>query len=429
MKDLLLRQVHVIDPGGPHHDEVVDVLVSKGTIAKVGKRLPKAANEVEFEGLHASPGWVETRAHFRDPGEEYKQGIENGLDAAAAGGFTAVAVLPSTQPVVDSRSGVEYLKRKAQGHAVRLLPIGALTKGMKGEQLAEHFDMKQAGAVAFCDDQRPVRNSRLMLLALQYALNFNGRVISFPQDTDLLAHGLMHEGHMNVRLGMRGIPALAEEIQLERDLALLAYTGSQLHVATVSTALGVELIRQAKARKLRVSASVAAHNLLLDDGCLRGFDTNYKVMPPLRDLHHIEALREGVRDGTLDTITSDHRPEDVEHKKVEFPQAAFGMIGLDTAFAVASTALKGRMSTRKLVDRFCQGPRAALGLDVPHLAVGNQAEITLFAPDHEWTLMESDIVSRSRNTPFIGHHFTGKALGIIAQGQARLHASLFAEAL
>jgi dihydroorotase len=429
MKDLLLRQVHVIDPGGPHHDEMVDVLVSKGVIVKVGKRLPKAANEVSFDGLHASPGWVETRAHFRDPGEEYKQGIENGLDAAAAGGFTAVAVLPSTTPVVDSRSGVEYLKQKAQGHAVRLLPLGALTKGLKGEQLAEHFDMKQAGAVAFCDDQHPVHNSRLMLLALQYALNFNGRVISFPQDTDLLAQGLMHEGHMNVRLGMRGIPALAEEIQLERDLALLAYTGSQLHVATVSTAQGVELLRQAKARKLRVTASVAAHHLLLDDGCLRGFDTHYKVMPPLRDLEHIEALREGVKDGTLDTITSDHRPEDVEHKKVEFPQAAFGMIGLETAYAVTNTALKGRMSTRRLVDRFCQGPRTALGLDVPHIAEGNQAEITLFAPEHEWTFTEADIVSRSRNTPFLGYHFTGRALGIIAQGQVKVNTAVLAEAI
>lgn len=427
MTDLLLRHATVIDPGGPHHDEEVDVLISKGRIAKVGKRLSRErGEELRMEGLHLSPGWVESQAHFRDPGEEYKQGITNGLDAAAAGGFTRVAVLPSTQPPTDSSSGVQYLLRSAQGHAVRALSIGALTKGLKGEQLAEHFDMKRTGAVAFSDDQQAVHNARLMLLALQYALNFNGRVIAFPQHPDL-SSGLMHEGPMSVRLGMRGIPAIAETTQLARDLTLLEYTGSRMHVATVSTAEGVELIRQAKARKLRVTASVAAYNLLLDDGCLRGFDTHYKVMPPLRDQRHIEALRDGVKDGTLDTITSDHRPEDVEHKRVEFPQAAFGMIGLETAFAVSSTALKGRLSTRKLVERFCHGPRAALGLEVPHIAEGNEAEISLFTPDHEWSFAPSDIVSRSHNTPFIGHRFTGRALGIFAQGQLMLHPAFAAE--
>ena len=428
MNTLLLRQVTVVDPGGPHHDETMDVLIADGKIARIGKRLPKDdAPEVRMEGLHVSPGWVESRAHFRDPGEEYKQGILNGLDAAAAGGFTRVAVLPSTEPAMDSRAGVEYVLRKADGHAVRVLPLGALTKGLKGEQLAEHFDMRQAGAVACCDDQHPVRNTRLMLLALQYALNFDGRVIAFPLDHDLSAHGQMHEGHMNVRLGLRGIPAMAEAVGLARDLALLEYTGSRMHVATVSTAESVELIRQAKAKKLRVSASVAAHNLLLDDGCLRGFDTAYKVLPPLRDAAHIEALRDGVKDGTIDTITSDHRPEDIEHKKVEFPQAAFGMIGLETAFAVANTALKGRLSVRKMVERFCHGPRAAFGLAVPHIAEGDEAELSLFLPDHDWTFSEADITSRSKNTPFIGYHFTGRPVGIIAQGQARLSRMLRTE--
>jgi len=428
MNTLLLRQVTVIDPGGPHHDETLDLLVSDGKITRIGKRLPKTeAAEIRMEGLHVSPGWVETRAHFRDPGEEYKQGILNGLDAAAAGGFTRVAVLPSTEPVMDSRAGIEYVSRKAEGHAVRVLPLGALSKGLKGEQLAEHFDMKQAGAMAICDDQHPVRNARLMLLALQYALNFDGRVITFPLDQDLGAHGQMHEGHMNVRLGMRGIPAMAEAVALARDLALLEYSGSRMHVATVSTAESVELLRRAKAKKSRVTASVAAHNLLLDDGCLRGFDTNYKVMPPLRDALHIEALREGVKDGTIDTITSDHRPEDTEHKKVEFPQAASGIIGLETAFAVASTALKGRLSTRKLVERFCHGPRAVFGLPVPRIAEGAEAELSLFLPDRDWTFSAADIVSRSKNTPFIGYHFTGRPVGIIAQGQTKLTGVLRAE--
>lgn len=421
MKDLLLRDVKVLDPGGPLHDETTDLLIVNGRVEKAGAKLPKGkAEEVSFEGLHASPGWVDLRAHFRDPGEEYKEGLINGLDTAAAGGFTAVAVLPSTEPTIDQRASIEYLLRKGQGHPVRVLPLGALTKGLHGQQLAELFDMQEAGALAFTDDIASTRNTRLMLLALQYVMNFDGRVMSFAQDADLIAGGQMHEGPMSTRLGLRGIPAMAESIRIARDLELLDYTGSRLHIDAVSTAEGVDLIRRAKAKKLRVTASVTAHNLLLDDGCLRGFDSNYKVMPPLRDPEHIEALREGVKDGTIDCIVSDHRPEDTEHKKVEFPQAAFGIIGLETAYAAANTALKSRMTARRIVERFCQGPRAALGLPMPHIIEGERAEITLFAPELEWIFTEADIVSRSRNTPFIGHRFTGKALGIVANGEARI---------
>lgn len=418
MNELLIRNARILDPGGAHHEDDPDILVRDGRIARIGKRIPKdGMPELRLDGLHLSPGWVETRAHFRDPGEEYKQGISNGLDAAAAGGFTTVCLLPSTTPVIDQRAGVEYPQRAAEGHAVQLLPMGAMTKGLQGEQLAEMFDMRQSGAVAFCDDQRATRNARIMLLALQYALNFDGTIVAYPQDNDLAAMGLMHEGGMSVRLGMRGIPAIAERVRIARDLTLLEYTRSRLHIATVSTAEGVALIREAKARKLRVTASVAAHNLLLDDGCLREFDTNYKVMPPLRDAAHIEALREGVKDGTLDTITSDHRPEDVEHKKVEFPQAASGIIGLETAYAVANTALKGRMTDRRIVERLCQGPRAALGLELPHIQEGAPADLTLFAPELEWTFSESDIVSRSKNTPFVGYRFTGRPVGIASRGR------------
>ena len=421
MKDLLLRRAHVIDPGGPHHDAEVDILLKNGKVAQVAARIGKNdATEINMPGLHVSPGWVDLRAHFRDPGEEYKEDLISGLDTAAAGGFTAVAVLPSTQPPIDARSGVEYLLRKSHGHAVRVLPLGALTKGLNGEQLAETYDLQQAGAVAFTDDQHPVRNTRLMMLALQYTKGFGGAVFSFANDPDLSAGGQMHEGPMSARLGMRGIPPEAETITLMRDLALLAYTGGRLHVATISTARSVELIRQAKKAKLDVTASVAAHHLLLDDGCLRGFDTNYKVMPPLRDVEHIEALREGVKDGTIDAVVSDHRPEDTEHKRLEFGSAAFGVIGLGTSYAAANTALHGRMNTRRLVERFCQGPRKVLGLPVPHISEDAEAEITLFDPEVDWTFTAADIRSRSQNTPFIGQHFVGRPLGIVARGKAIL---------
>ena len=262
MNDLLLRHVKVTDPGGPHHDGVVDILVSNGRIVKVGQRVAKGdATEVRRDGLHVSPGWVDLRAHFREPGQEWKQGIANGLDAAAAGGFTAVCVLPSTDPPVDSRGGVEHLLHRSRGHAVRLMPLGAITKGLKGQQLAELHDQHEAGAVAFSDDQHTVRNSRLMLLGLQYVRGLAGSgapVMVFPSDPDLSAKGMMHEGPMSTRLGLRGIPPMAETIQLARDIALLDYTGGHLHAATISTAGSVELIRQAKgATPMRLAQNAA----------------------------------------------------------------------------------------------------------------------------------------------------------------------------
>jgi dihydroorotase len=366
---------------------------------------------------------VDLRAHVRDPGEEWKQGLTNGLDAAAAGGFTAVAVLPSTVPVVDDRSGIGYLLQQAHGHPVTLLPIGALTQGLKGQQLAELYDQHQAGAVAFSDDQHTVRNSRLMLLALLYSAGLSTKgipVMVFPNDPDLAKGGQMHEGPMSTRLGLKGIPPLAETLALQRDLALLEYTGGHLHAATISTAESVELIRRAKVKKLHVTASVAAHNLLLDDGCLRGFETCYKVLPPLRDAHHIEALREGVKDGTIDAIVSDHRPEDREHKVLEYGPAAFGIIGLETAFAVANTALKGRTTLRRLIERFTHGPRAVLGLPIVHIAEGLPANITLFDPEVDWTCTEEDLVSKSHNTPFLGQRLTGRPLGVVSGGVLRM---------
>jgi len=431
MNETLLRNVTVVDPGGPHHDTTVDILIRDGGIAKVGEHLvAKGAQEVKHEGAHASPGWVDLRAHFRDPGEEWKAGIANGLDAAAAGGFTAVAVLPSTRPVTDDRAGIGYLLQRAQRHPVQLLPIGALTQGLKGEQLAELYDQQQAGAVAFGDDQRTIRNSRLMLLALQYSGGMGtAPVMVYPNDPDLSRGGQMHEGPMSTRLGLKGLPPVAETIQVQRDLAIQAYAGGHLHISTISTAGSVALIRAAKARKQRVTASVAAHNLLLDDGCLRGFETCYKVMPPLRDITHLEALREGVKDGTIDAIVSDHRPEDREHKVLEYGQATFGIIGLETAFAVANTAVKGRMGLRRLIERFTHGPRAVLGLPQVHIAEGTPANITLFNPEVDWTCTEEDLVSHSHNTPFLGQRLTGRALGIVSGAVVRMaHATQVAKA-
>lgn len=414
MSALQLEQVHVVDPGGPSHGSVVDILIEGGRITRIGARLPKGkAKRIGAPGLHVSPGWVDMGAHFREPGEEYKEGVENGLNEAARGGYTAVCVLPSTHPVVDSRAQVEYLLRRATGHAVRLLPLAAISQGLEGRQLAELHDMHRAGAVGFTDDLRTRGSVRLLLLALQYVSPFQGLVLAHADEADLSAGGQMHEGAMSARLGLRGIPAMAEAIGLRRNVDLLAYTGSRMHIPLVSTAEGVAIIAEGKRQGLRLSASVAAHHLLLDDGCLRGFDSRYKVFPPLRSARHIEALREAVKEGVIDHVVSDHRPEDTDHKRVEFGQAAPGMIGLTTTFAAANTALKGRMSTRRIVERFCHGPRRILGLDVPHVVEGERAEITLFDPDHEWTYTRADVSSRSDNSPYIGQRFTGRSWGVV----------------
>lgn len=424
MSELILRRVKVVDPGGPHHDEELDILVRGGAIARMGGRLAKSdARELRIEGLHASPGWIDLRAHFRDPGEEWKEGIANGLRAAAAGGFTAVCALPSTKPVADGRAGVEYAQRKAEGCAARLLPLGCITQGGEGRQLAELHDMRQAGAVGFTDDLRPIANSRLMALALEYSAHLPGGappIMAFAQDPHLVAQGVMHEGGISAQLGLRGMPAEAEAIQAARDIALLEYAGGHLHLACISTAQAVELVRQAKARKLKVTASVAAHQLLLDDSALTGFDSNYKVMPPLRDAAHGAALRQGVKEGTIDAIVSDHRPEDRERKVVELGQAAFGIVGLETAFAAAHTALRGTASLRRIIERLAHGPRQVLGLPSQHLQEGAPADISLFDPEADWVLSESDLVSRGRNTPFIGHRFRGRAVGIVGRGRVEL---------
>ena len=431
MTDVILRRASVVDPGGPHHEEEVDILVRNGVVERVGRGLrASGAIEVRINGLHVSTGWLDLRSHFRDPGEEWKCGIANGLDAAAAGGYTAVCALPSTQPVTDGQAGVTHMLRRAQGHAVRLLPLGTLTEGMEGKRLAELHDMRQAGAIGFTDDTRPIRDARLMANALQYSTGLPGGappIMVLPLDPDLTGAGVIHEGPMSAQLGLRGIPAEAEALQLARDIALLEYAGGHLHAATISTAQAVELVRKAKARKLRITASVAAHHLLLDDARLNAFESCYKVMPPLRDAYHIEALRQGLKDGTIDAVVSDHRPEDPEHKIVEFGQAAFGIIGLETSFAVARTALKA-VPLRRLLERFTSGPRAVLGLPALRITEGSVADITLFDPDAAWTCTEADLTSRSRNTPFLGHRFIGRPIGIIANGQMRL-APAFEEAL
>ncbi|MFN3875054.1 MAG: dihydroorotase, partial [Flavobacteriales bacterium] len=318
---------------------------------------------------------------------------------------------------------IAYALRKAEGGPARLLPLGCLTQRGEGQQMAELHDMRLAGAVGFTDDLHPIANSRLLAIALEYSAHLPGGappIMVFAQDAHLIAQGVMHEGRVSAQLGLRSIPAEAEAIRAARDIALLEYAGGHLHLACISTAQAVELVRQAKARKLKVSASVAAHHLLLDDSALAGFDSNFKVMPPLRDQAHIDALRQGLKDGTIDAIVSDHRPEDRESKAIELGRAAFGIAGIETAFAAAHTALRGTASLRRIIERLAHGPRQVLGLPPQHLHEGASADISLFDPEADWVPREDDLVSLARNTPFIGHRFRGRAVGCVAQGRLTL---------
>ena len=401
-----------------------DIRIGDGRIQALGKNLPmeSGVKELRFEQeVYASPGWMDIGVQTGDPGYEHRETLQTVARAAAAGGFTAVACAPNTLPVADSKSAIVYIQNKTAGNIVAFHPIGALSVGADGTDMAELFDMHTAGAVAFSDGKRPVQDAGLLLRALQYVRAFNGLVMHQPQHKSIAAGGQMNEGLVSTQLGLKGLPALAEEVAVQRDLSLLEYADSRLHLHLLSTEKGVAMVRAAKAAGLPVTASVAVANLCFTDEQLSDFDANWKIQPPLREEHHRLALLEGLADGTIDFICSNHTPWDTEAKNLEFPFAEFGMIGLETAFALCRTFLKKNLSLQQLVQLWAIGPRQVLGLPVPEIKPGAPAELTLFAPDQEWTFTEKDIRSKSANTPFVGQKFIGKVVGIINKGQLEMH--------
>ena len=345
--NILIKSATIIDSKSEFHNTTQDLLIENGVITKISRSIknPKNYKEIKLDNLHISQGWFDSSVSFGEPGYEERETIENGLKTAAYSGFTSVAVNSNTNPIIDSNSNITFLNSKANNNAVSLLPIGALTIGSKGEYLAELYDMSTAGAVAFYDYKKPISNPNLMKIALQYASNFDGLVCSFPQENKISGQGVMNENITSTRLGLKGIPALAEELQVARDLFLLEYTGGKLHISTISTATSVALIREAKKKKLNITCSVAIHNLYFTDDVLTDFNTNYKVLPPLRTQSDIDALIEAVKDGTIDMVTTDHNPIDIEEKKIEFDHANYGTIGLESAFgALQKIAELGQMN-------------------------------------------------------------------------------------
>lgn len=411
---MLLKNVRIVTGNTDTHTaQPQDIRLRNGRIEAIGHLSPEAGESVhEWPNAHVSPGWMDVGAHTGDPGYEHREDLHTAAAAAAAGGFTAVACFPNTHPALHSKSEVLYILNKTAALPVRFHPIGAVSQDCEGKDLAELYDMHAAGAVAFSDGCHPVQDAGLLLRAMQYASAFGGLIINQPHHKTLAAGGQMHEGLMSTSLGLRGLSALAEEIMVQRDLSLLEYAadGGRLHIHLVSTAKSVAMLREAKRAGLPVTASVAVANLCFTDEKLSDFNSNWKLLPPLRSAADTEALLEGLADGTLDFICSNHTPWDEEAKNLEFPYAEFGMTGLETCFALCRTFLGKNLTLNDVVEKLAVGPRRVLGLPVPEIREGAVAELTVFDPDAAWVLTEKDLRSKSRNTPLVGQQLKGKVL-------------------
>ena len=418
---LLIKQVLIADPRSAHNGKIEDILVEDGKIAAIGA-IPNSSHHqlVHIPHLCASPGWIDVFAHFCDPGLEHKETLETGAAAAAAGGYTSVMVVPNTQPGLHSKSQIEYVVQKSVHLPVQILPIGAISKNVEGKELAEMYDMQASGAVAFSDGWQALQSSQLMLKALLYVKAFDGVVIQIPDDWSLAKSGLMHEGIVSTQMGLPGKPAIAETIMLARDIELLRYTQSRLHITGISTAEGIALIRKAKAEGLQITCSVTPYHLYFSDEDLRQYDTSLKVNPPLRLAGDVAALRQAVLDGTIDCIASHHQPHEYDSKICEFEYAKYGMAGLESCFAAVKTAVP-ELSNNRLAELFSLTPAAIFGIETPVMEPGQPACLSLFLPNTPWVFQLADVQSKCSNNAFIGHHFSARPVGSVQGNQLILN--------
>lgn len=417
MDNLLIKSAKIVFPDTPFRDRELDVLVEDGVVTKIATRIKAeggAQTVVNAKGQYLAPGFFDMNVNFGEPGLETKEDIASGCAAAAAGGFTGVAVRPNTHPPVHGRSEVALIVNRAKTLLVDVYPIGTISKKRMGEELAELYDMKLAGAIAFGDGDKPVQQAGLMSRALLYSKGFGGRIISYPEDISVAAGAKMNEGVTSTYLGMRGNPNLAEALMVARDLYLAEYNDASIHFSTISTAESVDLIRRAKAKGVQVTCEVAAHHLVMTDELVAGFDSNYKVSPPLRTSTDRKALLKAVKDGTVDAIVSQHTPHEVEYKEVEYQIAADGIIGLQT---VLPLVLRAGLTVEQLIDKLAIGPRRVLGLPVPQLREGVPANFVLFDVDREWRFDQQTNRSKSSNSPFFGHTLKGAVTMVVNKRQ------------
>lgn len=408
----LLKNARIIDVSSPFHHQVKDILIHNGVIKKIADTIVETKGDkvIRLENLHVSCGWFDTSVSLGEPGFEERETLHHGLTVAAKSGFTAIALNANTNPIIDSKSDVEYVINKSKDSGVKLYPIAALTQKSEGKELAELHDMKQSGAIAFADYNKPISNDNLMKVALLYAQNFDGLILSFPKNNSISGEGIANEGINSTKLGLKGIPALAEHIQIARDLFLLEYTGGKLHIPTISSAKSATLIKEAKKKGLQVTCSVTPHHLLLTDDELDEFDSRFKTTPPLRTKKDVKALQKAVTSGVIDIITSDHNPIDVEHKKVEFSEAKDGVVGLESFFSSINTTL----DLDTIIESITRKPRAIFGVKSAQINENSEADLTLFNPDKEFTFSHEHLLSTSKNSPFINTKCKGEVYGIYA---------------
>lgn len=410
--NILIKSAKIFDKSSDFHTKIKDILISEGKIIRIADNISEATADETFENVCVSLGWADSSVCFGEPGFEERETLKNGMETAQKSGFTHVLVNPLTNPVLDNGLSVAYIKEKTSRFVASAYPIGALTQDAKGEALAELFDMKNSGAVAFGDYKKAISNSNLIKIALQYTQTFGGIVISFPNDAKIMGKGVVNE-HINAtRLGLKGIPTLAEELCVARDLAILEYAGGKLHIPTISSAKSVELIRQAKAKGLDVTCSVSTYNIHFTDDVLDSFNTNFKLLPPLRDKTNVEALRAGIADGTIDFITSDHNPLDVELKFKEFDHASFGTIGLEASYGIVNQYV----STEKAVELLTSA-RYRFGIETQPIAENSSADLTIFTSEDSYVFENQHIISSSKNCAFLGETLKGKVKGVIAKGK------------
>ncbi len=413
MKHFILKNIRLLNPATGEPQAPVSLRIEGGIVTHLGTAVPEEEALVwEGGGAFASAGWTDLFADYREPGEEFKETIVTGLAAAAAGGFTQVGLLPNTLPVADNRGAVEQQRHRGAGSPVRLLPYGAISQGLEGKTLAEMIDMRTGGAVAFTDGWKPVQRAGLLMKALEYVKSFGGLILQIPNEESLSAGGLMHEGLMSTRLGMPGIPSGAETTAVYRDLELLRYTGSRLHLTGISTATSVALIREAKKEGLNITCSVMPAHLLLTDAALQTYDSAWKLSPPLRPEADRQALIEGLADGTIDAVTSHHRPQDWDAKTKEFEYAGTGLAIQELLFPLLLKAVGNAVPLHRLIDALSAAPRRVLDLPAGTVAVGHSADLTFFTTEGETSIPRESAKSLAWNNPFLGEALPGRVLGI-----------------